>query len=187
MDGCRRWWSWWEKKLSIQTTYLSVFSLMVPGENGEWNLFCSLTFFNAGEKMFLLCNYFIFLLIFFISCCWFSMEVCRSSFFFFFFDLKKELDFGVVAPLRCSLCFSPHLCCGFRWVLGVEWREGRKWTWFLELFLSFYSHWFTGSTEKKSAEVEGIKAVCSALFSIQSFLQIVSWGGRGRGFREELL
>lgn len=39
----------------------------IDGSRGK---FCSFTFFNAGEvELFLLCNFIIFLLIFFISCC----------------------------------------------------------------------------------------------------------------------
>lgn len=123
MDGCRRWWSWWGKKLSIQTTYLSVFSLMVPGENGEWNLFCSLTFFNAGEKMFLLCNYFIFLLIFFISCCWFSMEVCRSSFFFFWSQERIGFRCGRSPPVLSLFFTTPLLWFSLSFGRRVTWRE----------------------------------------------------------------
>ncbi len=139
--------------------------------------------------MFLLCNYFIFLLIFFISRCKFFTEVCRC--FFFFSILERTGCWRCRSSPVLSLCFyytelEPRNSrleasgCGFGEVWGEEWCEGRKWTRPLELFLSFTLIGLQDPTEKRGARWrEGCCVFFCFLYSF--FLQIVSWGGEKGG------
>lgn len=124
-------------------------------------------------ELFLLCNCFIFLLIYFLF-----LAACSpggSQELFFFFILER---------IRCRCCFyHTEVCVFFQWGLGVDWCEGRKWTRFLELLLSFASHWFTVLTEKKK-EVKRRK-LCVLLSFLYSwfFFPADCVLGEGKGVR----
>lgn len=159
----------------------------IDGSRGKY---CSFTFFNAGEvELVLLCNYFIYLLIFFISCCQLSGGLAGA----FFHSWKNGtlvllLLYGALSLFHHTELEPVPADGGFRlwfgWGLGEEvmWREEMNsipWA-----FPLASSHLFTGSTEKREASGQK-NAVCSALISTVFPSDWVL--GRARVFREELL
>lgn len=139
VDGWLQWWPWWGKKakkrLSIQTTYLSVLSLMV--EMTIEFFVPLLSFMLVKIELFLLCNYFIFLLIYFLFLVLNSPPRLAGAFF------------SILEWIRRLCCFYHTEVVAVWWGLGAAWREQRKRTRSLELFLWF--DLFTGWTEEDRA------------------------------------
>lgn len=142
------------KGLSIQTTYLSVFSLMAPATNDEWILsFLLISFMLVirNSVMFWLCNYFIFLFIFFISYCSSPWRLAGA-----FLDLFSE-------KIRCWYWCSLFVVTTSSWSLLQQAEDsgcgfGGRAMWKEELDLVFQAFsssllfWFTGSTVKKEVK-----------------------------------